>query len=98
MREEVEDRDGYCRLQGVARFSPCEGPGEWAHFGEFKRWKTRGKDMTERHVRHGSLKLCKRHHGLYDQHVMAIDATTDKGTDGPLRFEMGGQEYVELVA
>lgn len=76
VREDVEDRDGYCRfnsstlarirstagVSAFAFFGPCDGPGEWAHLGEKRRSKTRGMDPEERHTVEESMKLCRGHH------------------------------------
>jgi hypothetical protein len=98
------NRDGLCRLKGVARFPQCDGPSEWAHFGEHKRALTRGMDPVDRHKRAASLMLCRYHHALYDGRArfedarMNIEALTEKGTDGPLRFELAGVAYEEVIA
>lgn len=96
VREQCVDRDGYCRLQGVERFPPCRGRSEWAHFGEHKRFKTRGMAPEDRHKRDASLMMCDGHHDLYDANELQIEALTERGTDGPLRFSHGGQVYEEV--
>ena len=104
VRGEVVGRDGYCRLywlhdairQAIAEvLGSCSGKSEWAHFGEHKRSKTRGKSADERHTKAGSLMLCKFHHGEYDGNRMGIDALTLNGCDGPLRFMRTGQSWEE---
>lgn len=103
VRESCVNRDGPCRIKGVERFPPCDGPSEWAHFGEMKRAKTRGMDPSERHTRQGSLMMCRHHHALYDGRAhhqgsrLQIEALTTNGTDGPLRFELAGVVYDELI-
>lgn len=100
-REECVGRDGYCRLAGVARLGPCFGPSEWMHLGDYRRSLTRGQDPTERHRRDKSLMGCRRHHALYDgrDYVngsrLTITELTERGADGPLRFELDGQVYEE---
>jgi hypothetical protein len=93
-------RDGYCRLAGVVCFGPCSGPSQFAHFGEWRRAKTRGMDPSERHSKERGLKLCSRHHGLYDGQLgigrqLQILAMTAQLTDGPLAFEMDGRRWEE---
>ena len=101
VREQCVDRDGYCRLSGVARFAPCDGPSEWMHLGDHRRSNTRGMDPEERHRRDKSLMGCRRHHGLYDGRQLVngqrlqIDEITDRGADGPLRFTLDGHVYEE---
>lgn len=101
---EVSDRDGYCRLYVLDRawratiwdrLGPCAGPSQFAHFGDLRRFKTRHKPPEERHTRAGALKLCQAHHEAYDQHRLAIDALTDRGTDGRLRFARAAAAWEE---
>jgi hypothetical protein len=77
VRQQCVERDGYCRVvrdwpdnpRGGSPFYgeiACFGPSQWAHLGEFKRSKTRGKAAVERHTTMGSLMLCARHHDQYD--------------------------------
>jgi hypothetical protein len=78
-------RDGYCRLAGVRPFT-CEGPSEWAHLGDHRRFKTQGRPSQERHTTAGSLMMCRAHHHAYDQHWLRIEPMTDRGADGPMRW------------
>lgn len=98
VRPKCVDRDGYCRIAGVAALGPCDGPSEWSHFGESKRFKTRGMEPEERHTTEGSLMFCKKHHDEYDgrrRPRLKVEATTDRRCDGPLRYEREGVVYVE---
>ena len=100
VREKVSLRDGYCRIKlhkgfGFG-FGLCDGTSEWAHLGEFKRFKTRGQTAERRHTVEGTLMLCSRHHYLYDQHHLKIEAVTPDGTEGPLRFSLRAEVYEEL--
>jgi flagellar biosynthesis GTPase FlhF len=90
-------RDGYCRLLGTTLFGACRGPSEWAHWGDWKRWKTRGMDPEERHRSDRSIMLCDRHHDMYDAHALAIEALTERGTDGRLRFTSDAGTYEEAA-
>lgn len=95
VRPKVEARDGPCRLGIASGLDRCAGPSQWAHFGDYKRFKTRGMDPEERHTTQGSLMLCDFHHDCYDEHSMMIEPLTDEWCDGPLRFSMGGRVYEE---
>jgi hypothetical protein len=86
-------RDGRCRLiwPGVdgdcLSFIPdCHGQPEWAHFGRYKRARTRNQQPMARHNTQGSLILCLVHHRAYDAGKLKITALTDRGCDGPLEF------------
>ncbi len=85
VRAIVEARDGRCRLYWDAWSSVCDGPSEWAHFGDKKRFKTRKMSPEQRHTTAGSLMLCRKHHADYDQGRLVILAGPD-GCDGPLQF------------
>ena len=104
VRGDVVGRDGYCRLhwlhdatrrQTAEIFGQCSGKSEWAHFGEHKRSKTRGRPADERHTTAGSLMLCKRHHTDYDEHRLDIMTLTPRGCDGQLKFIRDGQYWEE---
>lgn len=98
-REKVAQRDGHCRLAGVKLFgSCCPLPPEWAHFGGWRRWQTRGLPPEERHRDDRSMMLCRWHHDAYDAHRLLVTALTERGTNGPLRFESGGTVYEEPAA
>ena len=75
VRVQVAERDGYCRVLALLfmfdpslrsslrlYFGPCSGQSEWAHYGDQKRAKTRGKAPVERRTRAGSFMLCAAHH------------------------------------
>jgi hypothetical protein len=64
--------------------STCEGRSEWAHLGDQKRFKTRGKPPEERHTTAGSLMLCRFHHRAYDTGRLRIIGTD---ANHPLDFE-----------
>lgn len=98
VRKLVSDRDHYCRLYWFTQetrhaiedlFGPCAGKSEWAHMGDHRRFKTRGKEPEERHTTNGSLMLCEAHHrGArgYDTNYFSIEPLTARGANGPLRF------------
>lgn len=97
-RAKVESRDGYCRLRLTDTMGPCGGESQWAHFGDYRRFKTRGQAPEDRHVTHGSLMLCDKHHDRYDGQArprIDIEAVTVRECDGPLRFESAGAVYEE---
>ncbi len=84
-------RDGYCRygLDVSPSFrTPCRGESEWAHFGDHKRFKTRGLSPEERHTPNGSLMLCTRHHADYDAHRLEVTAASDDGCEGMLLYSV----------
>lgn len=64
----------------------CEGPSEWAHFGDKRRSLTRGMAPELRHTTAGSLMLCKYAHEAYDAGHLKITALTRHGCDGRLKF------------
>ncbi len=80
----------------MTRFPPCLGPSEWAHFGDKKRFKTRGLPPEERHTVEDSLMMCDGHHDLYDANRLHIEALTERRCEGPLRFELDGVIYEEV--
>jgi hypothetical protein len=87
VRAIVVERDGYCRfLRGHETYMGCDGPSEWAHWGDRKRFKTRGEAPELRHTTAGSLMLCRCHHRLYDSGALTIEADTERGCDGPLTY------------
>lgn len=97
IRADVAERDGLCRL-GEWENNPddwhsdavndvCDGGSQWAHFGEKKRFKTRGLPPEERHTMAGSLMLCEKHHDDYDEGRLVITAQTSLDCNGPLNFE-----------
>lgn len=91
IRELVAARDGFCRhgydVRLGDRFARCSGPSEWAHFGEHKRFKTRGMAPEDRHTTAGSLMLCRSCHMAYDRGVLLIIAKTGRLCDGPLLYQ-----------
>lgn len=86
VRAEVAERDGYCRVPQYFLPDPCDGPSEWAHFGDGKRFKTRGMAPEKRHMTAASLMLCRKHHANYDTGRLRISALTEDGCDGQLLF------------
>ena len=109
VRARVADRDYYCRLYWqdtetrtaiAAVFGACGGPSEWAHWGPWRRSKTRGQDPHERHTTRGSLMLCAVHHrtgpSAYDAGGMTITALYERrGCNGRLRFKRGDAVWTE---
>lgn len=81
-------RDGYCLIasrlpQSVAvLLGACEGPSEWAHVGEHRRFNTRGMEPQERHTTAGSGMLCRGHHVAYDSHEFDFLMWSLSGMDG----------------
>jgi len=105
-RAECVTRDGRCRLvrdfdvRDAARalFGECRGHGQWAHFGERKRFKTRGMPPEHRHNREWSLMLCYKHHNDYDHGRLEIEALTTHVCDGRLRFSSDAGSVEESAA
>lgn len=105
VRDVVMLRDGYCRVFHlnyrdigggvVGFFSICSGPSEWAHWGQHRRHNTRRMAADARHTSAGTLALCRFHHAMYDAHEWEIEALTDRGADGPLRFQVGDEVFDE---
>jgi hypothetical protein len=101
VREKVQHRDGWCRVARSRQVNeqdkrnwdpyifppqfPCLGPSEWAHL--LRRSKTRGMAPEDRHTSKGSIKACRKHHTEIDQHRLSVTPLTDRGADGPLKFE-----------
>lgn len=80
VRALVEARDGYCRYgkdMAPVHRTPCRGVSQWAHFGPWKRFKTRGVAPEQRHCVEGSLMLCLAHHAEYDAGRLLIVACDD---------------------
>lgn len=95
-------RDGACRLDRGEdfgdRFGFCLGVSEWAHFGEQKRFKTRGQKPHQRHTKEGSLMLCTRHHDMYDhgtgENKIVLEALSAEGCEGGLVVRRGDQQAI----
>ena len=88
IRARCIERDGYCRIgKDADDYTDCIGPSGWAHFGEFKRTRTRGQDAERRHTTAGSFMACKAHHNDYDACELIIVAVDrDRGCDGELTY------------
>ncbi len=97
-------RDGYCRARATSTkpygdvltvevfMHVCEGSSQWAHLRGSTRAETRGMKPEQRHTTRGTLMLCQWLHDRYDGRAhprLNIEALTDRGADGPLRFTMG---------
>ena len=86
VRAKVEQRDaqrGGCRLRHLGG---CEGPLEWAHFEEYKRFKTSRQDPEKRHTTKGTFMACRRHHKMYDANKFGLTAIpVSAGCDGELQ-------------
>lgn len=83
VRAQCVERDGYCRVAAQFMDAKCEGVSEWAHLGDKRRFKTRGRAPESRHTTAGSLMLCTAHHRAYDQRRLAI---VGEDADQPLSF------------
>lgn len=102
VRAAVVVRDGTCRLlaaelsavhdvvlyPNVDRHRCAGNPGEWAHFGDKRRSRTRGQAPEIRHTTAGSLMLCKTAHEAYEAGRLRITALTRNGCDGRLKFAL----------
>lgn len=100
VRPLVETRDAPCRVGKIQRsdlFGVCRDRFEWAHLASHRRSKTVGREATARHNTTGSVGLCGRHHDDYDEHRLEINQLTERGADGPLKFERAGAVYIEDV-
>jgi len=103
VRARVMARDhDRCRLSWYAEtqalFGACSGELQWAHWGPYRRSKTRGQAPERRHCQQGGLALCDGHHDDYDEGRLTIDALTEQECDGRLRFERDGQVWEEPAA
>lgn len=101
IRALVAERDGYCCVRTAgAEFlvGECKGESQWAHFGEFKRYKTRCMKPEERHCTHGALMLCAKHHDALDRYRMSATPLTDKGCDGTIEFASMDRSYDDRIA
>ena len=101
VRAQVAQRDGFCRLRGTP-LDGCAGRSEWAHFGQDRRARTRGRAPEARHRTDGTLMLCTIHHRAYDvSRQLSIFAVMEpprmeyRGADGPLEFRYKGVVYRE---
>jgi len=84
---EVRERDGSCRLfmntfysQHAALIGPCEGETTPAHLAAWRRSKTRGQ-----HSRKTIIRLCERHHRMYDTHEFDLAYSLEFGGDGAVQ-------------
>lgn len=98
VREQVGERDGYCRIGNTtSAFGSCEGVSEWAHLEDLRRFKTRGQAPEVRHTTAGTCRLCTKHHGMYDREkTLTIRVLTDKGADSTLRIRGGGLSVLSV--
>lgn len=85
IRAAVASRDGFCRLS-AAGLGFCRGRNTWAHLGDTRRFKTRGRSARERHTTAGTVMLCLGHHQALDSHAIRVELLTAKGANGPLRW------------
>lgn len=97
VRARCVERDHECRAQGRPGDVDgirhcCAGPSEWAHWRSRTRAKTRGMAAEARHATAWSLMLCKLMHDRYDgrssAYRLVVEALTDLGADGPLKFTL----------
>jgi len=88
VRQQCVERDGYCLIASrvpasvAVLLGPCEGPSEWAHVEEHRRFNTRGQAPEDRHTTNGSAMLCRAHHVAYDSHEFDFEAFSAAGMDG----------------
>jgi len=81
--------EGFDRGEGVlVELGPCAGFSEWAHLGEFKRFKTRKQAPELRHSTQHTAQMCSRHHRAYDANQFVIEELTPDGADGPLAYRL----------
>lgn len=103
VRAACVERDHFCRvstyfLEGISALHLNPGESEWCHMHAKRRSKTRGLPPEERHASSWCLMLCTRHHDAYDGRTrprLTIEALTDRGADGPLKFTYKGRSYSE---
>ena len=103
VRATVATREEHrCRLWPAAPglLGLCSGTPQWAHLEDGKRFKTRGQPADRRHTTAASCLLCAWHHDAYDRGVgkrgkLRITFLTDRGANGPMRFERAGVVYEE---
>lgn len=82
----MDVRDLCCRAANKG-LGPCEGVPEWAHLGDKRRCFTRKMAPADRHDARWTMKLCTRHHRLYDQHVFEVEyVNAEDGANGRCRF------------
>ena len=89
-------RDGHCRVAGRVG-TPCYGPSEWAHLGDHRRARTRGRDPEERHDVRFSVMLCRLHHHDYDAHAYDLAYDPERGANGPVTVVLGGRRVADPV-
>jgi hypothetical protein len=92
------ERDGGCRVWHVKAewdvvskwglYGACAGQPEWAHLRGHRRSQTRGMSPEARHTTKHSLMLCTRHHRQEESGRLRITYLSERGCDGPLRFEV----------
>lgn len=71
------------------------GVPELVHMHVARRSKTRGMAPSIRFNTKTCLILPRAIHRLYDAKELTIEALTDQGADGPLRFTFRGKSYSE---
>lgn len=95
VRAQVVERDGYCRLQGVAIFGPCKGASTWNHLT--RRSKTMGQAPERRHNTETGMMVCRHHHRMLDEYEIGFEYRTAVGADGRMAFTLKktGERYEE---
>ena len=86
VRAACVERDGFCRYAADESDHVCEWPSEWAHWGPWRRARTRGMAPEERHCLTGSLMLCQPVHKAYDSGQLDIMALSHDGCEGRLDY------------
>ncbi len=93
VRRVVFNRDPGCVVPEDPRW-PHDGPDEWAHLEDAKRWRTVCQRPEERHTARLSARLCRGHHQGYDDAragTLALRFLSDRGADGPIEWTVGGE-------
>lgn len=87
VRAACVERDGYCRLAGLAIVGQCQGRSEWSHMAGHRRSQTMGRPADERHATAWTSMLCTKHGKLEEDDAIAIVPLTDRGLDGPIEVQ-----------
>ena len=93
VRQACVDRDGYSRMvsRGIYFAGLVNGgPTQWCHMRPYTRAQTRKMAPERRHSTKWTLMLTALEHSALDASRLEIEALTDRGADGPLRYRFNG--------
>jgi hypothetical protein len=101
VRAKVHDRDEGCRVGKIGdEGKRCFGSTQCAHMEGKRRSQTRRMAPEQRHSTAWEIELCMFHAMLEETKQMKTAYLSDRGADGPMRFELvrTGRTLWEIAA